>query len=211
MGEIRIEAINGGFVLLHRDDAPGGKNCVAGAPPATATGAVALQADPIEYSGPEAARDLAHFDDSGKFRPLKTAPNLRHGWRLSVADLAELRRVLDYFYPAMLGIWLSQQRGELVPVPLRETLARQTGMYAVTKKITDTQAQTLIGGFCRTDGGCLKQILWPIAPGLPITSLPAEKFRPDAQPGAMPLLCQEACNLLVAKAREVVKKSEVQA
>ena len=53
-------------------------------------------------------------------------------------------------------------------------------MYRVTQKITDAQAQEMIGGFCRTDGGCLKRILWPLAPDLPITTLPAEKFQPAA-------------------------------
>lgn len=188
IGEIHIAAHGDGFQLTHRDDR--------------------ARTDLVAHTGAEAARELAHYDDAGKFRPLKTAPNLRHGWRLSVADLAELRGALDYFYPAMLGVWVSQQRGTLVPVPLRDTLARQTGMYRVTQKITDEQAQAMIGAHCRLDGGCLKRILWPIAPGLPITSLPAEKFDPTAPPGSLPLLCHEACNLLVAKAREVVKKAE---
>jgi hypothetical protein len=69
----------------------------------------------------------------------------------------------------------------------------------------------MIGDFCRTDGGCLKRILWEIAPGMPVTSLPAEKLQPTAAPGALPLLCHEACNLLVAQARQVVKKSEATA
>jgi sirohydrochlorin cobaltochelatase len=191
MGEIYIEPVAGGFVLYHRADA--------------------RRSDLIEYLGAEAARHLAHFDDAGRFRPLKTAPNLRHGWKLCLASPAELRRALDYFYPAMFGVWLSHQRGCLPPVSLRHTLARQTGMYAVTKNITDAQAQTMIGGFCRSDGGCLKQILWTIAPGVPVTSLPVEKFQPTAPAEILPLLCHEACNLLVAKAREVVKKSEVPA
>jgi sirohydrochlorin cobaltochelatase len=190
VGEVHIESGGAGFSLCHRDEIRG-----------------ALQ----EFTGPEAARDLAHFDNAGKFRPLKTAPNLRRGWRLHVASLAELHRALDYFYPAMLGVWLSQRSGQLRTVPLRETLARQTGMYAVTKKITDEQAQAMIGDFCRTDGGCLKRILWEIAPGMPVTSLPAEKLQPTAAPGALPLLCHEACNLLVAQARQVVKKSEATA
>ena len=191
VGEVHVEPLQSGFILHHIDDA--------------------LRCDVLMSYGAEAARDLAHFDDAGKFRPLKTAPNLRHGWRLHLADLTELRRALDYFYPAMLGVWRSQQRGRLVPVSLRDTLSRQTGMYAVTKKITEPQAQTLIGGFCRTDGGCLKRILWTIAPGGPVPSLPAEKFHPPAPPQDLPLLCHEACNFLVAKAREVVKKSEVSA
>lgn len=191
IGEIRIAAVAAGFVLSHREDVS--------------------RTDVIAFSGAEAARDLAHFDEHGKFRPLKTAPNLRRGWKLHLADLGELRRALDYFYPAMLGVWFSQQEGRLVPVPLRDTLARQTGMYAVTKKITDAQAQTMIGSFCRTDGGCLKRILWPIAPGAPVDSLPAEKFQADAPAGTLPLLCHEACNLLVAQARQVVKKAEAAA
>jgi hypothetical protein len=84
-------------------------------------------------------------------------------------------------------------------------------MYAVTKKISDDQAQTMIGDFCRTNGGCLKRILWPIAAGVPVTSLPAEKFQATAPPQSLPLLCHEACNLLVAEARVVVKKGEAPA
>lgn len=190
-GEIHIEPVSGGFVLCHRDDA-------------------SLD-DLTEYAGVETSRELAHFDAEGKFRPLKTAPNLRRGWKLRLAGLAELRAALDYFYPAMLGVWLSHRRGHLTAVPLRDTLARQTGMYAITRKISDDQAQSMIAGFCRTDGGCLKRILWPIAPEVPITSLSAEKFRPDAHADTLPLLCHEACNLLVAKAREVVKKGEAAA
>jgi sirohydrochlorin cobaltochelatase len=191
IGEIHIAPVAGGFVLHHREDgASGGLT---------------------QYDEVEAARELAHFDAEGEFRPLKTAPNLRRGWRLQLANVAQLRTALDYFYPAMLGVWLSQRRGCLAAVPLRGTLARQTGMYAITRKITDDQAQTMIAGFCRTDGGCLKRILWPIAPEVPITALPAEKFQREAPADTLPLLCHEACNLLVAKAREVVKKSEAPA
>lgn len=191
IGEIHIAAHGEGFQLTHRDDR--------------------ARADLAAHTGVEAARELAHYDDAGKFRPLKTAPNLRHGWRLTVADLAALRGALDYFYPAMLGVWVSQQRGTLVPVPLRDTLARQTGMYRVTQLITDEQAQALIGTHCRLEGGCLKRILWPLAPGTPLTACSAEKLDPTAPPDTVPMLCHEACNLLVAKAREVVKKAQAQA
>jgi hypothetical protein len=78
-------------------------------------------------------------------------------------------------------------------------------MYAITRKITDDQAQAMIGGFCRSETGCLKKILWEIAPGLPVTSLPPEKFETAGAVDELPLLCHESCNLLVAKAREVVK------
>ncbi len=183
------------------------------------------------HTHPQAARDIALYDAGGNYRPLKTAPNLRRGWRLTLSTIEELHEALDAFYPAMLAARLAFQQGRLTVTPLRDTLNRQSGMYAVTKRITDSQADALIGSFCRTEGGCLKTILWPIAPGVPITSLPPEKFDPspgsdtagsdgknerDAnpappsafslQPLAFPLLCSEACNLLVAQARETVKQ-----
>ena len=188
VGEVRIGKDGPGFVLRHRADDWG--------------------ADLESFSGAEAARVLAREDGAGKFRPLKTAPNLRRGWQLAVADVRELRRALDYFYPAMIGVWLSHRRGELPPIPLRATLGRQSGLYRVTQKITDDEAQRLIGGFCRSDTGCLKRILWPLAPDVPVTSLPAEKFSPASPAGVLPLLCHEACNLLVAQAREVVKRRD---
>ena len=79
-------------------------------------------------------------------------------------------------------------------------------MYAVTRKITDDQADEMIGNFCRSDGGCLKTILWKIDENRAVTSLPREKFDPaQGQPARIPMLCHEACNLLVAEARRVVK------
>jgi hypothetical protein len=127
-----------------------------------------------------------------------------------VSDLSSLRGALDAFYPAMLGILFSHESGELSPVCLRETLKRQSGMYAVTRKLSNTEAQELIASFCESGGGCLKTILWRIDHDEPVTSLPASKFDPLAnQLGTservLPMLCHEACNLLVAKAREVVK------
>ena len=156
------------------------------------------------HEGPAAARSLANLDDSGAYRPLKTAPNLRRGWALIAKDVAELRKALEAFYPAMLGVWLAKDAGELSPVDLRETLGRQTGMYRVTQKISDEQAQAVIAKTCEPRKGCIKTILWQIAPGLPISSLPAEKFQSPSD-GGLPLWCHEACNILVANARKIVK------
>ena len=184
IGQIVIAKKNDGWELRHSDDA--GRD------------------DLRLYTKCADARPLANLDDEGKFRALKTAPNLRHGWRLVLPDVASLRSALDAFYPAMIGVQLARERSELTPVNLRDTLARQTGMYRVTQKLTDEQAQALIASQCRCDGGCLKTILWRISPELPVNSLPAEKF--TARGGnEWPLLCHEACNILVAGARKVVK------
>lgn len=190
-GEVLIQRTEEGFELRHRADEHA--------------------ADLATHTGPEAARRLAVTDDAGQFRPLKTAPNLARGWRLLLQDLGELHRALDYFYPAMLGVWASHRAGELPIVPLRETLGRQTGMYRVTHKITDEQAQQMIGEFCQSATGCLKHLLWPVDPAQPIRTLPPEKLSAPPSSPTLPLLCQEACNLLVARAREVVKSADQKA
>ena len=159
------------------------------------------------HTGPAAAREIALYDSAGKYRPLKTAPTLRRGWRLAVDGIEQLHEALDGFYPAMLAARFAFQQGRLGVTPLRETLNRQTGMYAIARKLGDRDADSLIGSFCRSGGGCLKTILWPIAEGVPVGSLPPEKFDPHAIRASIPLLCAEACNLLVARAREAVKHS----
>lgn len=176
IGQILLQPLPAGWELRHVDDQ-------------------ARTDLPVQRS-PEAARFLANLDDAGAFRPLKTAPTLAHGWCLHLADVAALREALDYLYPAMAGVALSQAHHALPVVPLRGTLGRQTGMYRVTQKITDEQARATVDRFC---AGCLKQRLWEIDGPNPQP--------PEAAPGALPLLCPEACNLLVAEIRQVVKNA----
>lgn len=183
---------DGAFVLCHRDDANRGDLAV--------------------YRDAEAAVAIAQYDDAGAYRPLKTAPNLRHGWSLMVPDAAALRVALDLFYPGRLPAYVAWRRGALKTTPLRATLERQTGMYRIAAKISDEQANDLVDNFCRSDGGCLRTIRWDRdANGTtPSTLLPPHKFDPaHDQTGrgarVIPLLCQEPCNLLVAEARKVVK------
>ena len=167
VGQIAIRSVPEGWKLCHADDADRG--------------------DLALFTRWQDARQLAALDDAGAFRPLKTQRNLRHGWRLVLPDAESVRGALDYFYPAMLGVWRAHSLRELISVPLRATLERQTGMYAVTKKLTDAEAQTVVAELC---GGCLKRRLWGNA-------APVET--------SATLLCQEACNLFVAEARKAVK------
>ena len=207
-GQIVVQRRNGaGFVLWHRDDASFDK----------------LQM----YREAEDAIEIAKYDDAGNYRPLKTAPNLRHGWRLELATGEELRSALDYFYPGRLAAFAAWKSGDLKTTALRETLDRQSGMYRVAAKISDPQINDVVADFCRSDSGCLRTILWKRDRNGAIasTKLPKEKFDPicdqvvdncsrrprgDAcasysEAATVPLLCQEACNLLVAECRKVVK------
>ena len=193
IGQISIEArADGTFALTHREDA--------------------LRNDLGPYAQADDAARLARFDDAGNYRPLKTAPNLRHGWQLIVPDQCALRIALDLFYPGRLAAFSAWETGTLVTTPLRETLDRQTGRYRSAAKISDEEANRLVGSFCRSDGGCLRTILWKRDQEGTHGSalLPPEKFDPmHDQTGLgrpmIPLLCQEACNLLVEEARKMVK------
>ena len=178
------------------------------------------------FRNAEDAIEIAKYDNTGNYRPLKTAPNLRHGWRLELDTLEELQRALDYFYPGRLAVFNAWKKGRLQTTPLRETLDRQSGMYRVAAKISDSQIDDLVAGFCRSEGGCLRTILWKRDRDRAIasTKLPRQKFDPaydqarvfsrgpvgdahasHSEAATVPLLCQEACNLLVAVCRKVVK------
>jgi sirohydrochlorin cobaltochelatase len=201
IGQLEIEPFQKGFVLSHRDDA----------------GRSDLKQHEIDD-----AFEIAKFDDAGNYRPLKTAPTLRHGWKIFARDLLQLEQVIDTIYPGRLAMLRAFESGELTTTSLRETLNRQTGMYRVAAKISDEQIDGLVGDFCRSDGGCLRTILWKrdTCNKGPSSKLPPEKFDPavdqylsakrprsaTAATESIPLLCQEACNLLVAEARKIVKK-----
>jgi DR2241 stabilising domain/4Fe-4S iron-sulfur cluster binding domain len=211
---------DGTFVLLHRDDA-------------------SLDKLPT-YRDAEDAIEIAKYDDAGNYRPLKTAPNLRHGWRLELATVEELRRAMDYFYPSRLALFAAWKNDWLKTTALRETLDRQSGMYRIAAKISDPQINDLVADFCRSDSGCLRTVLWKRDRNglIASTKLPKEKFDPawdqaaarptqvgtsrcdvrtaqravptsHSLPATVPLLCQEACNLLVAECRKMAKGESV--
>lgn len=181
IGEVRV---SGQYILCHRDDMP-------------------RETDDVFYD-PHDAIAIARHDDAGGFRPLKTAPNLRHGWRIELSTIEDVLLALDFLYPAAIGTIQHFTASTLEIVPLRHTLERQSGMYAVVKKISDEQADKLIGETCNAEKGCLRKILWPTdekrSSCLSVDPATIRLNSPE-----IPLLCAEACNLLVAAGRKVVK------
>jgi sirohydrochlorin cobaltochelatase len=194
-GQILVRKTGDDLVLCHRDD---------------------QARDDLEtFRNAEDAIEIARYDDAGNYRPLKTAPNLRHGWRMELGTREELKHSLDHFYPGRLAVFVAWQRRQLRTTPLRETLDRQSGMYRIAAKISDAQIDDLVAGFCRSNGGCLRTILWKRDQrgAIASTQLPTQKFDPaidqalwpeSSTRAAVPLLCQEPCNLLVAACRKVV-------
>jgi sirohydrochlorin cobaltochelatase len=199
-GQLSVRKATTGFVVSHREDEA--RNQLK------------------THRDAEDAIEIAKYDDAGNYRPLKTAPNLRRGWQLKLATVEELRRALDYFYPGRLAVFAAWKSGNLKTTPLRETLNRQSGMYRVAAKISEPQVNDVVADFCRSDSGCARTILWKRDRNGTIasTKLPNEKFdpafdqataacsrRPAGEAATVSLLCQEACNLLVAECRKVVK------
>src|SRR5438270_11409168 len=104
IGQIVVQRSRVGFALSHRDDE---------------------RLDEVRtFRSAEDAIVLAKYDDAENYRPLKTAPNLRHGWRLELGTLEELKRALDYFYPGRLAVFAAWKNQQLQTTALRETLAR---------------------------------------------------------------------------------------
>ncbi|MEI6674843.1 MAG: DR2241 family protein [Verrucomicrobiota bacterium] len=202
IGEIEIETTvaNECFKLFHHADL-------------ALTGGVAGGGLTI-YDGSAAAREIAAYAADGSYRFLKAQRNLRRGWLLRLASVAELRMALDQFYPACVGLWLAQQEGTLEVTPLRDTLQRQSGMYRRVQALDDTTLQALVPRTCSPAIPCARHILWQLDAGTPLLPSAASHCRgigdDVAAAEAIPLLCREACNHFVAACLASAKAAAAQ-
>lgn len=137
-------------------------------------------------------RDLILRDATGAFRPLRAAPTLQRGWSMTVFDPDAFRAILDYVYPTALADWSLWKRSALPLTPWNETAERQTGRFRIVRELGDNGVRELAAEVC--DQGCLKRRLW---------SPCAQEAAPASN--EIPLLCPEACNYFVSKAREKLK------
>lgn len=152
------------------------------------------------FRHPSAARNLATFTDDGKFRPLKSAPNLRCGWRIIGLNFEQLVQALDSFYPAALVHRQRWRTRTLDPTPYRDCAVRQTGMYRITTKLGTAQVRR-VAACCCVDGQCLKKPLWGVDHK---TSLRLEK-RMEEGADRVPMPCPEPCSLFLSFARKAVR------
>ena len=141
---------------------------------------------------PEDLREMIRIDRAGNFRPLRASPNLRDGWLLHAPGLPSLQLALDYIYPTALANWMLWRHVALPTTPWPETTGRQTGRFNVVREIDEPAMLELVTLHCQP--GCLKQRLWPT--GSPPLHAPLDEI---------PLICPEACNFLIAQAREKLK------
>jgi hypothetical protein len=141
----------------------------------------------------EDLRDLAQFTAEGAFRPLRSAPNLRPGWRSLATDAGSLERALNQVYPGALADWHAAQTFPVPTTSFREFAQRQTGMYRIIGMLEDPQAARVIRAGCAARF-CLKQRLWPV-----------EGVAPDRAEEKSAIPCLEPCALLAEFARKAMR------
>ncbi|MFB6182983.1 MAG: DR2241 family protein [Haloarculaceae archaeon] len=140
---------------------------------------------------PQSAREIATYDDDGRYRPLATATSLRTGWVFPGLPASDLVAAVEHFYPATVSNWYRERTDDLDVTHWRETAARQTGIYDVVADLPD-EAVAWLAEACCVDSQCCKRRRWDLDAETPL-SVP----RGD---GEFP--CREPCSLVIAAARE---------
>ena len=141
-------------------------------------------------------RQTSQFTDTGAFRPLKSAPNLRRGWRAELCDADQLGLALNYLYPGAIADWFAVHSGRAQPTNYREFTARQTGMYRITAMLSDERAGEATKACCDRRF-CLKQRLWTV-PGVSADDRAAKSTIP----------CLEPCAIMLEFARKVMRMEQ---
>jgi len=142
------------------------------------------------------ARALAQFTAANEFRPLKSAPTLQRGWRITAQDDAELETALSRLYPGAVADWHAAQSANPPVTNYRDYAERQSGMYRITALLSDAQAADVIRAVCDAKL-CLKRRLWTVT-GL----------APDAAPGKSLIPCLEPCAVLMESARRALRADQ---
>jgi hypothetical protein len=155
-----------------------------------------VPADSLRQLSLPEMRQWAQYNDAGEFRPLKSAPDLRRGWKLSLANDAELETALNHLYPGALADWFAAQASNPPVTNYREYTGRQSGMYRIITMLTDVQVGKVISATCYKSH-CLKRRLWTVA-GTRVDS-----------PGAKSLIpCLEPCAVFMESARKTRRASQ---
>jgi hypothetical protein len=144
----------------------------------------------------EDAAGIAQFTEEGAFRPLKSAPNLRRGWRILARSDLELEAALNRLYPGFIPDLFAVRTSNPHITHYREFTNRQTGMYRITTLLSDADAVAMAGKCCAARY-CLKERLWTVEgqPG-------------DQAEGKSVVPCLEPCAILLGYARKVVRTSQ---
>lgn len=153
------------------------------------------------FSTPSDGVGIARSTGSGRYRPLRTAPDLRKGWVLEELTGQEAWEAISLIYPAAALHWYLGRSGAVRPVPFEAVAKRQTGIYARVGKIRGAALGAVIRSCC---SDCLRQPAWQPAAGT--LGRGADTSAGD-DAAAVP--CSEACSLFISKAREALPEVRV--
>lgn len=171
-GQVFVEKTKNGYSLRHEGEA---------------------DADDLAVSGePREAREISRFTEGGDYRPLKSAPNLRRGWKLDLAGDRELVDAMNYLYPAGVVHWHLYRERKLSLTSFRENAARQSGIYERVRHLSDEAVQNTARACCE-DEVCLKKTLWDVDGETPL----------ESERGGGEIPCPEPCSIFVSFARKV--------
>ncbi|MDQ2052015.1 DR2241 family protein [Natronolimnohabitans sp. A-GB9] len=140
---------------------------------------------------PRDAREIATYDEDGRYRPLKTAPTLPSGWAFTGLSGVELVEAVGYFYPATVANWHRELWGNVDVDHWTETAERQTGIYDVVDELP-REAVEWMAEACCVDSQCLRRREWQYDADDEL----------DVDGGDGPFPCREPCSLVIAAARK---------
>jgi len=141
-------------------------------------------------------RELAQFTKESIFRPLKSAPTLREGWRMEVEDSEALGLALNCLYPGAVADWFAVRSERRVVTNYREFTGRQTGMYRITAMLPDAFAADAARACCDRKF-CLKQRLWTV-----------HDLTRDSEKEKSAIPCLEPCAIMLEFARKVMRMEQ---
>ncbi|WP_410765071.1 DR2241 family protein [Haloferax sp. DFSO60] len=147
------------------------------------------------YHDPLAARQLATYDEKGRYRPLKSGANLAGGWVFSDLDARDVVEAVETFYPASVPNWYREREGELDVVHWEDAIGRQSGMYGVVKTWNRGDGHEHVDWVAEAmcdDSQCVKRREWQYDDE---TDLDV-----DGGDGAFP--CREPCSVVIAASRK---------
>ena len=154
-------------------------------------------ADSLRTCSTNELREIVATDIREEFRPLKSAPDLRNGWRTWCSTPEDLWTRLNIIYPGAIGdAFAVSESGAAKIVSYQNFVGRQSGMYRGAAKLSEDAANRLATTCCSSKH-CIKERLWRFneIPPLPNSSQPK-------------LVCLEPCQILLELARRESKSGQ---
>ncbi len=134
--------------------------------------------------------------EGGAHRPIRTAADLRRGWRTLPLTPHELWEALTHFYPGAAVQWHLRRTKNRPPSTFHEAVSRQTGIFESLPELNDARIDVAVRECCR-GLPCLRHPEWH--------SHSTGFVREGADPG---IPCLEPCSLLLSRAAHARTSSE---